>query len=128
MVQHDLPVLHAAVQIDLIWHADLLQNLLRLVPFIARENRVGLGGTDGQWALDLLELLTVHETRVRCVPGIDLAGVGAQMAYDVLAAEAIAYSPDFLCRSSQSQWHGRGDWVLIPWPYTLSAARSERHR
>lgn len=54
----------AAVQVDLVGLAGLLEDLFRLVAQLRGEDLVGLGGSDGPRASDGGELLLVDEGRV----------------------------------------------------------------
>lgn len=74
-------MLDAAVQVDLVGLACLDENLLALVALVGREDGVGLGGGDGQRALDGGELLLGDEGRVGEEAGGDAALV---VADDVL--------------------------------------------
>jgi hypothetical protein len=85
-------VLHPTVEIDLIGQACLLQDLLRLVPLLCREDGVGFCSADAQWALDLLQLLGLDKAWMSTISHFDLALVGSQVPDDVLGPEAVADS------------------------------------
>jgi len=89
-------VLDTAVQVDLVWQAEVLEDLLGLVALLGREDGIGLGGGDGQWAFHVAQLVALDERRVRRVSGVDLAGVRTQVSDYVFAAEAVAHGADFL--------------------------------
>lgn len=90
------PMLDLGIQIDLIRQPQVFEYLFGLVAFFRRENRICFGGRNGEGALDVFEFVGLDETRMCGVSGVDFAGVGAQVADDVFAAEAVAYGADFL--------------------------------
>jgi len=64
---------YSRVEADLVRLASLLQNLLRLVALVSREDAVGLGGSDGEGARDGRKLILLdigwvsHETHIDSV-------------------------------------------------------------
>lgn len=85
-------VLHTTVEVDLIWLACLLQDLLRFVPLLCWEDGVGLSSANGEWALDLLQFLRLYKARMRTISHLDLPLVRLQMSNNILGSEAVAYS------------------------------------
>jgi len=100
-------VLDTAVQVDLVWQAEVLEDLLGLVALLGREDGIGLGGGDGQWAFHVAQLVALDERRVRRVSGVDLAGVRTQVSDYVFAAEAVAHGADFLEEMNVSMSSGQ---------------------
>jgi hypothetical protein len=61
----------ARVQVDLVGLAALPQNLLAAVALLDREDGVGLGGRDGQRALEAAQLVLLDERGVREEADVD---------------------------------------------------------
>lgn len=93
---HGETVLDARVQVDLVRHFELFQDIFGLATLLGGENLVGLGGGNGQRAFNVFQFIGLHERRVRRVSDVDLAGVGPQVAHHVFAAEAVSHRTDFL--------------------------------
>ena len=87
-------MLHPAVQIDLIRRLHLLQNLLRPLALLLRENVVRLRRADRERAPQVSELCLVDERWMRAVPDVDFLLVWEQVPDDVLGAEAVADGAD----------------------------------
>ncbi len=79
-------VLDLRVEVDLVGLADLLEDLLGAVALLGGEDGVGLGGRDGQWARDGLELVLVDERGVGDVADVDAVLV---VADDVLRVDDV---------------------------------------
>ena len=92
-------MLHPGIQIDLIRQTQFFEDGLGFMSFLGREDRVGLSGGDGEGTFHVLEFGGVNEGWMGGVAGVDLTGVGAEVADDVFAAEAVADGAEFLLMS-----------------------------
>lgn len=112
---HGKAMLHAAVQVDLVRQAQILQDHFALVSLLGREDRVGLGSRDGQRSLYVFQLLRVDEGRVCGVGDVELSAGWLEVSDHVFAAEAVAYAADFLrCVSFWCLCRGGGCQIRIP--------------
>ena len=92
---HREPMLHPTIQINLVRRLHLLQNLLRLLPLLLREDEIRLRRADRERPAHVAELRLIHEARVRAVPDVDFVLRGEEVAHDVFRAEAVADGADF---------------------------------
>ena len=68
---HGKPMHDTREQVDLVRVAALLEDFLRPVTLLRGENGVGLGGRDGERALEAAELILLNERRVGHVADAD---------------------------------------------------------
>lgn len=90
----------AAVQVDLVWEAGLLEDDFGFVTLLGGEDLVGLSGGDAEGTADGLEFVGFDERRVSDVADVDFVLFGVEITDDVFGAEAVTDGGDFLDHSS----------------------------
>ena len=87
-------MLNARIEVDLVWLANLLQDLLGTMPFFYWEDMIRLGSADSVWAFDGFELVLLNKGGMCTVSDIDLTRL--QETDHIFGSKAISDSANFL--------------------------------